>query len=86
MGAAAVCRRGDEWRSRHSILGTGRLEVFDAELWAIELALEVTIEKRGTLQRHGVKTVQIYSDSQTAIRRGAHLERGLGQSLASRII
>jgi len=32
------------------------MEVFDAELWAIGLALEVTIEKRETLQRHGVKT------------------------------
>jgi len=54
-------------------------EWFDAELWAIGLALDVTIEKRETLQRHGVKTVAVFSDSQTAIRRVAHLELGPGQ-------
>jgi len=43
VGATAVCKHGDEWRSRRSYLGTGRMEVFDAELWAIGLALEVTI-------------------------------------------
>jgi len=39
----------------------------DAEQWVIGLALEVTIEKRQTLQRHGVKTVAVFSDSQAAI-------------------
>ena len=68
VGAAAVCKDGNQWRSRRSFLGTGRMEVFDAELWAIGLALGETIEKRETLQRHGVKTVAIFSDSQTAIR------------------
>jgi len=33
------------------------MEVFDAELWAIGLALDVAIEKRKTLQVHGVKMV-----------------------------
>jgi len=45
----------------------------------------VTIEKRETLQRHGVKTVAVFSDSQAAIRRTAHLEPGPGQRLARRI-
>jgi len=85
VGAAAVCKHGNQWRSRRSFLGTGRMEVFDAELWAIGLALGETIEKRETLQRHGVKTVAIFSDSQTAIRRAAHLEPGPGQRLARRI-
>jgi hypothetical protein len=58
------------------------MEVFDAELWAIRLALEATIEKRETLQRHGVKTVAVFSDSQAAIRRTAHLEPVPGQRLA----
>jgi len=71
--------------ARGSYLGTRRMEVFDAELWAIGLALDVTIEKRKTLQRHGVKTVAVFSDSQAAIRRTAHLEPGPGQRVARRI-
>jgi len=35
VGATAVCQHRNEWWSRYSILGTGRMEVFDAELWAI---------------------------------------------------
>jgi ribonuclease HI len=61
------------------------MEVFDAELWAIGLALEETIEKREILQRNGVKMVAVFSDSQAAIRRAAHLEPGPGQRLARRI-
>jgi len=37
VGAAAVCKHGNEWRTRRSYPGTGRMEVFDAELWAIGL-------------------------------------------------
>jgi len=82
VGAAAVCKHGNEWRSRRSFLGTGRMEVFDAELWGIGLALDVAIEQRETLQKHGVKTVAVFSDSQATIRRVAHLEPGPGQRLA----
>jgi len=85
VGAAAVCKHGNEWRSRRSFLRTGRMEVFDAELWATGLALDVAIEKRETLQKHGVKTVAVFSDSQAAIRRAAHLEPRPGQRLARRI-
>jgi hypothetical protein len=46
VGAAAVCKHENECMSRHSILGNGRMEVFDAKLRAIELALDVVIEKR----------------------------------------
>jgi len=67
VGAAAVCKHGNQWRSRCSFLGTGRMEVFGTELWAIGLTLCETIKKRETLQRHGVKMVAIFSDSQTAI-------------------
>jgi hypothetical protein len=45
VGAAAVSKYRDEWRSRHSCLGTKRMEVFDAELWAIGLALDVMVKK-----------------------------------------
>jgi len=85
VGAEALFKDGNKWRSCRSFLGTGRMEVFDAELCAIGLALGETIEKRGTLQRHGVKTVAIFSDSQTAIRRAAHLEPGLGRRLVRRM-
>jgi len=83
--AAVVCKHGNEWRPRPSFLGTRRMEVFDAELWAIGLALDVAIENRQTLQVHGVKTVAVFSDSQAAIRRAAQVEPGPGQPLARRI-
>jgi ribonuclease HI len=58
------------------------MEVFNAELWAMGLALGQAIEKRETLQRHGVTPLAIFSESQTAIRRAAHLVEGPGQRLA----
>jgi hypothetical protein len=58
------------------------MEVFDAELWAIGLVLDVAIEMRQKSQEHGVKTVAVFSDSLAAIRRTAHLEPGPGQRLA----
>jgi len=85
VGAAVVCKHGNEWRSRCRILGTRGMEVFDAELLAIMLALDVAIENRETLQVHGVKMVAVFSDSQAAIRRVAHLEPGPWQRLARRI-
>jgi ribonuclease HI len=85
VGAVAVCKHRDEWRSHCSYLGTGRMQVFEAELWAIGLALDVAIKKRETLQKHGVKTVAGFSDSQAAIRRTAHVELDPGQRLARRI-
>jgi len=85
VGAAAVCKHGNQWRSCRSFLRTGRMEVFDAELWAIGLTLHVAIEMRETLQKHGVKIVAVFSDSQAAIRRTAHLEPGPGQRLVRRI-
>jgi len=80
-----VCKHGNEWKTRRSYLGTGRMEVFDAELWAIGLALGETVKRRERLQEHGVKTVAVISDSKAAIRRTAHIEPGLGQRLESRI-
>ena len=63
-----MCKHGNEWRSRRSFLRTGRMEVFDAELWAIRLALDMAIKKREALQMHGVRTVAVFSDSQATIR------------------
>ena len=67
VGSAAVCKHGNELSSRRSFLGTRHMEVVDAELWAIGLAPDVAIEKRETLQMHGVKTVAVFRDSQAAI-------------------
>jgi ribonuclease HI len=61
------------------------MKVFDDEMWAIALTLDMAIEKRETLQKHEVKTVAVCSNSQAAIRRVAHLEAGPGQRLARRI-
>jgi len=80
--AAAVCKHRNQWRSRHIFLGTGRMEVFDTELWAIGHALNEPIERRETSQRHGVRTVAIISHLQTTTRPVAHLEPGPGQQLA----
>jgi len=76
--AAAECTHGTEWRSDGSVLGTARMEVFDTELWAIGLALDVAIEKREALHMHGVRTVAGFSDSQAAIQQAPHLEPGPG--------
>jgi len=46
VGATAVSNHRNQSRSCPSFLGTGRMEVFDAELWAIGLALGVAIKKR----------------------------------------
>jgi len=85
VGASAVCKHRNQWSFSRSILGTERMQIFDAELWAIGLALDVTIEKRETLQIHGVKRMAVFSDSQAAIQRTAHLQLGPGQPLARRI-
>jgi hypothetical protein len=57
------------------------MNVFDGELWAIRLILYMEIEKRETLQMHGVQTVAVFSNLQAAIRQVAHLEPGTGQRL-----
>jgi ribonuclease HI len=80
--AAAVCKHGDGWKAFRSHLGTGRVEVYDAELWAIGLALRESVRKRDRLRTHGVTKVGVFSDSQAAIRRTEHLEPGPGQPLA----
>jgi hypothetical protein len=61
------------------------MEVFDAELCAIALALNETIKKRDILQSTGVKMLAVFSGSQAGIWRAAHLEPGRGQWLATRI-
>jgi len=45
----------------------------------IGLALDVAIERRETLQKLAVETVEVFSDSQAAIQQMAHLLPGPGQ-------
>ena len=52
-------------------------EVFDVELYAIWIALKETAK-----HTQGVQKTVIFSDSQAAARRTAHLEIGPGQQLA----
>jgi hypothetical protein len=54
------------------------MEVLDAELWAIGLALRETEKKMDTLQALRVTTVAVISDWQAAIRRTEHLQPGPG--------
>jgi len=58
------------------------MQVFDADLWAIGLALRESVKKKYILQTHGVTKVAVFSDSQAAIRQMEHLEPGPGQHLA----
>jgi hypothetical protein len=50
------------------------MEGLDDELRMIWCGLDVVIEKRVTLQMHGVKTVAVYSYSQAAMHGVVHLE------------
>ena len=81
VGAAAVCKHGDRWKAFRSHLGTRRMEVYDAELWAIGLALRESVRRRDTLPSQGVMKVAVVSDSQAAIRPMEPLELGPGQPL-----
>jgi len=82
VGAAGVCKHGNEWRSRRSYLGTGHFEVSYAQRWAIALSLNVPIQKRKMLHWHGSQAVVAFSNSQAAIRWTAHVELGCGEPVA----
>jgi len=53
--------------------------VFDTDLCAITLPHDVAIENRESFQKHGVKMVAVFSDSQTAIPQTAHMQPDPGQ-------
>jgi hypothetical protein len=80
-GSSGVCKHGDCWNTFCSHLGTRRIEVYDAELWAIGLVLTESVRKRDTLQTHGVTKVAVFSDLQVAIRQLEHLDLGPGKPL-----
>jgi hypothetical protein len=49
VGAATVSKYRDSWRALCSHLGTGQMEVYDADLWAIKLAVQESVKKNDTL-------------------------------------
>jgi hypothetical protein len=61
------------------------MDVVNAQIGAIGLALDIDIKKRETLQMPGVKTVAVFSDSQAAIHQAAHLQPGPRQRLGRKI-
>jgi hypothetical protein len=85
VGAAAVCLNGDSSTVFRSYLGTGRIEVFDPELWALGIALRKSVARGEALRANGVTTVVVFSFSQEAIRLTAHQGPGPGQQLARAI-
>jgi len=50
--AAAVCLNGDSWTVFRSYLGTGQMQVCDAELWAIGVVLQQSVAGADALQAH----------------------------------
>jgi hypothetical protein len=46
VGSVVVRKQGNEWKTARRDLGTGCMEVFDAELWVIGLTLGETIMSR----------------------------------------
>jgi len=82
VGATTLYKHGDHWKAFRSHQGTGQMEVYDAELWAIGLVLRESVRKRDTLQTHVVKKVAVFSDLQAGIRPTKHLEQRPGRPLA----
>jgi len=82
VGPTVECRYRDGREAFRSHIGAGRMEVYDAELWAIGLALWESVLKWDTLQTDGVTNIAVFSDSKAAIRPTEHLEPGSGQHLA----
>jgi len=78
VGAAAVCNHSERggWRALRSYLQKGRMEVFDAEMWVIWITLKEIAKRAERLRAQGVQKTIIFSNSQAAVPRAAHLETG----------
>jgi len=77
-----VCKHRDGRETFASHLGTRSMGVYNAELWAIGLALRESLQKMITVQTPGETAVVIVSDLQAAIRHTEHLEPGPAHHLA----
>jgi len=58
------------------------MEVFDAELWEMWIALKETAKRGERLHAQAVQKIMIFCDSQAAVRRVTHLEIEPGQQVA----
>ena len=76
VGGAVAFKEGNGWSQRGVYLGRNK-EVFDAEVFAIRLALQV-LDERAERDR----SYTIFSDSQAALSRVQHDRTGPGQTLA----
>jgi hypothetical protein len=85
LEVAAVCNHRGGLRPFGRHLGTGRIKVYDADLYVIRPAPWESPEKSVTLQTHGVMHVAVFRALQAAIRRAEYLDPGPGQPLARRI-
>lgn len=66
-------------------MGVGSMKDLDAEVWAIGLVLGERVKRRERLPEHGVKMVELLSNSQATIRWTSHLQPRSGQLFARRI-
>jgi hypothetical protein len=85
VGGARLCQNSNEWRTWHSCLGIGTMQLIDAELWVIRLEPWATVTTRERLPEHEVKTVAVFSESQAAIRCTPYVQPGPGPWLPGRI-
>lgn len=85
VGVAVLSNHRNGCKTFCSHLGTGRVKVYDVELWAMRLALQVLVGTRIVLQTTGVMGVAIVSESQAVIQRMEHQDPGHMQPLARMI-
>lgn len=57
----------------------GQREVFNPELYSIEVTLKMSIARVNMLRAHRIMTLAVFTDWQAAIRCTAHLDPGLVQ-------
>ena len=83
VGAAAVSLdpTSAKWQILKNAIGTNQ-EVFDAELWGVNLALNEALKNRASRNRLNNSKLTIFVDSQNAIRRIAEQSDLAGQSIA----
>jgi hypothetical protein len=67
LGDTAVCKHANQSMSHRCNLGTELYQAFDAGLCASRFMRNVTIEKKESLQKHGLEMEAFFGDSQALI-------------------
>jgi len=73
-----VSLNGDGWTVFCCYLGTGQMEIFNAECWVISVAFRNSVVRAEGFRAQGVTTVVASRDSQPAIRQTAQQCPGTG--------